>query len=134
MTSGNSNVAIGIEAGTYVYDGLTSNTNGNKSILIGRQSKVNADYKYNQIVIGYDAIGNGTNTVTLGNTSIIDTHLRAAVHREALSSDPDDPLSNYNVIWQSDGTGSGADGDIMMKIRNNNGTIKIVTLVDFSAI
>lgn len=52
----------------------------------------------------------------------------------ALSSDPDDPAAGYSVIWQSDGTGSGDDGDIMMKVTNSGGTTKTTTLIDFSAI
>jgi len=48
------------------------------------------------------------------------------------SSDPSDPGSNQAVQWVSDGTGSGAAGDVMMKI-NSGGTVKTVTLIDFSA-
>lgn len=48
------------------------------------------------------------------------------------SSDPSNPSEGMSVIWQSDGTGSGADGDIMIKI-TAGGTTKTVTLVDFSA-
>ena len=51
----------------------------------------------------------------------------------ARSSDPSDPATNSHVIWQSDGTGSGADGDILMKITDSGGTTKTATLVDFSA-
>ncbi len=49
-----------------------------------------------------------------------------------LSADPDDPAEGQNVTWQSDGTGSGDDGDIMMKI-TAGATTKTITLVDFSA-
>ncbi len=49
----------------------------------------------------------------------------------ALDSDPDDPIANSGVLWQSDGTGSGGSGDILMKI-NNGTSIKTVTIVDFS--
>ncbi|MFB6088986.1 MAG: DUF2793 domain-containing protein [Candidatus Aenigmatarchaeota archaeon] len=59
--------------------------------------------------------------------------INGAVTRRALSSDPSNPDNNSHVIWQSDGTGSGDDGDIMMKITDSGGTTKTVTLVDFSA-
>ncbi len=49
-----------------------------------------------------------------------------------LSADPPDPSEGQNVTWQSDGTGSGDDGDIMMKI-TAGATTKTITLVDFSA-
>jgi len=49
-----------------------------------------------------------------------------------LSSDPGDPGEGYSVMWMSDGTGSGDDGDIMIKI-TAGGTTKTITLVNFSA-
>lgn len=47
------------------------------------------------------------------------------------SSDPSAITGGY-VLWQSDGTGSGDDGDIMIRI-NDGSTTKTITLVDFSA-
>ena len=47
------------------------------------------------------------------------------------STDPDDPNEGRAVIWMSDGTGSGDDGDIMMKIAAGGAT-KTVILIDFS--
>jgi len=49
------------------------------------------------------------------------------------SADPSDPAEGQSVMWQSDGTGSGDDGDIMMKI-TAGGVTKTATLVDFSAV
>ena len=49
-------------------------------------------------------------------------------------SDPANPGNGESVIWQSDGTSSGDDGDILMKITDSSGTTKTTTLVDFSAI
>ena len=56
-----------------------------------------------------------------------------AITSHELSSDPADPIEGANVTWQSDGTGSGDDGDIMMKITAGAVT-KTTTLIDFSAI
>lgn len=53
-------------------------------------------------------------------------------HQEPLSSDPVDPVDGHSVQWVSDGTGSGGVGDVMMKI-NVGGTVKTITLVDYSA-
>lgn len=50
-----------------------------------------------------------------------------------LSADPGDPPEGHSVIWQSDGTGSGDDGDIMIKITAGAST-KTGTIVDFSAL
>lgn len=52
----------------------------------------------------------------------------------ALSADPADPANGLAVLWISDGTESGSDGDFMMKITDSGGTTKTATLVDFSAI
>jgi hypothetical protein len=65
---------------------------------------------------------------------ILDIRDILAITKSALSSDPDDPDTNNCVIWQSDGTGSGDDGDLMVKITDSNGTTKTGTLIDFSSL
>lgn len=50
----------------------------------------------------------------------------------ARSSDPADPTDGKSVIWLSDGTGSGDEGDMMIKITVGE-TTKTITLVDYSA-
>lgn len=47
------------------------------------------------------------------------------------SADPANPSAGNATIWVSDGTGSGAAGDVMSKI-NVAGTVKTVTLIDYS--
>ena len=51
-----------------------------------------------------------------------------------LAADPDDPDAGTHVIWQSDGTGTGDDGDIIMKITDSGGTTKTTTIVDYSTV
>ena len=46
--------------------------------------------------------------------------------------DPDNPSEGASVIWMSNGSGSGDDGDVMIKI-TAGGVTKTVTLVDFSS-
>lgn len=46
------------------------------SILIGADSKPKDNLDTNEIVIGYNAVGNGSNTATLGNDSIANTYLK----------------------------------------------------------
>jgi hypothetical protein len=48
------------------------------------------------------------------------------------AADPTDPAEGANIQWQSNGTGSGDDGDIMLKI-TAGGVTKTITLVDYSA-
>lgn len=48
-----------------------------------------------------------------------------------LSSDPGNPPEGEHVIWQSNGAGTGGDGDIMIKI-TAGGLTKTFTLVNFT--
>jgi hypothetical protein len=74
-TSGNYNVALGLNAGRYINGGSVANTITNNSIYIGIDTKALADNQTNQIVIGYGAVGNGSNTTVLGNTSTTQTQI-----------------------------------------------------------
>jgi hypothetical protein len=76
---GNFNSAVGSSAGAYITDGSTGNNNGSNSLFLGALTKAAADNQTNQIVIGYDATGLGSNTAVLGNASITTTALRGNV-------------------------------------------------------
>lgn len=60
-------------------------------------------------------------------------HVNGAITQNPLSADPPDPVAANSVQWVSDGTGSGDAGDVMMKI-NVGGSVKTVTLIDFSEV
>ena len=77
-TTGSDNVAIGLHAGRY-FIGLVNGVNPNQSIFIGREAKAQADNQTNQIVIGHQAQGIGSNTVVLGNNAIVTTALKGDV-------------------------------------------------------
>ena len=68
-TTGNGNTANGANAGRYITDGITENTITNNSVFIGASTRANADNQTNQIVIGHNAIGLGSNTTVIGNSS-----------------------------------------------------------------
>jgi hypothetical protein len=53
-----------------------------------------------------------------------------AIIENAISVDPDNPLSNKSIVWTSDGTGSGEDGDYMIKITNSLGETHIQSLLN----
>jgi hypothetical protein len=72
-TTGGNNVFIGRNAARYIANGSTSATVINNSIFIGLGTKPLADIQNNQIVIGYDATGLGSNTTVLGNSSTTTT-------------------------------------------------------------
>lgn len=58
--------------------------------------------------------------------------IEGAIRISERSSDPSDPAEGETVIWMSDGTGSGDDGDLMIKATAGS-TTKTGTLFDHSA-
>ena len=130
--SGPENVAIGKDALAGVSSGLNK-----RNVAIGyecAESIVNgAD---NGIYIGYqvykDGTGTADNALAIGTGSsviISSTDMTGGVLKitdvlalPARSSDPSDPPSGQCSVWLSDGTGSGADGDLMVKINNGSST------------
>jgi hypothetical protein len=101
-TTGNSNTANGREAGRFIADGTTANIISNNSVFLGAFTKALANNQTNQIVIGHNAIGAGSNTVTLGNTSIVKTILRGTLNAANL------PTSATGLVagdfWNDAGT------------------------------
>jgi hypothetical protein len=77
--TGSNNVCLGQNAARDFSGGINL-TLLNNSVIIGQDAKTNANNETNQIVIGHNAIGLGSNTATLGNTSIVDTVLRGRVN------------------------------------------------------
>ncbi|MCP2027478.1 hypothetical protein L1276_002635 [Flavobacterium sp. HSC-32F16] len=79
-TTGGENVCIGYNAGSYVNTVLTNpNSITNQSIFIGANTTSFSNNQTNQIVIGCNTMGAGSNTVTLGNSAITSTILRGEV-------------------------------------------------------
>lgn len=112
-----------------IHDGSTAGgikaiTEGTGTTDISNDLAVNTDKLTVASATGNTAIA-GTLDVT-GNTTV------TAILLTEKSADPDDPAEGKTVIWQSDGTGSGDDGDIMLKITAASVT-KTITLVDYSA-
>ena len=98
-TVGRNWIAQGTNAGRYTSTGNL--TVANNTIHIGYNSKSLADNATNEIVIGANAVGNGNNTVTLGDSVITGTYLR-----------------NPRIIGTlTDSTGSdGVDGQVLKKV------------------
>jgi hypothetical protein len=78
-TTGTGNTNNGKDAGRYLTDGTTPNINSTYSLFLGNDTRAFAASGNNEIVIGSTAIGAGSNTVTLGNTSITNTVLRGTI-------------------------------------------------------
>ena len=87
--------------------------------------------KYGQSIVGDLSVTGNLDTVTVsGDGPLLVFNL---LHLQEQSADPADPPEGMSIIWQSDGTGAGDDGDILMKI-TAGGSTKTATLVDFSGV
>jgi hypothetical protein len=96
--TGGKNTGIGAAAGYYIADGSTPNTTSDFSIYLGADTKASADNAQNEVVIGYNAIGNGSNTVTIGNSSITSNKLFGKViHADAVNADESATLGQINT-------------------------------------
>ena len=76
---GSNNTALGYSAGTTISGTTSGATNSNNSIFIGYDTRPSTGNNTNEIVIGYGATGNCSNTVTLGNDSVLRTYLKGSV-------------------------------------------------------
>lgn len=96
-TTGSGNVSLGYDSGSFNKDWGTM-TNNNYCVYIGYDSKGSASGNTNEIAIGFNVDGNGSNSVTLGNDSITKTILKGNVGLGTNS--PTQKLE----IYQSSGT------------------------------
>jgi hypothetical protein len=87
-TTGGSNAAVGYASGAYITGGVTANAITTNSVYIGNNTKALANNQTNQIVIGDNATGAGSNTVTLGHTTIVKTILRGTLNAANLPTSP----------------------------------------------
>ena len=97
-TTGNQNTALGSGAGGSIIGGL-SNTTPNNSVFIGFGTTANANNETNQIVIGHSAIGNGSNTATIGNDSTTDVYLKGITNSNGFKT----PNGTPNKALTADG-------------------------------
>ena len=85
-STGNYNTALGYCAGWTAGAGNIPLTNG-PNIYIGANARASSGGVENEIVIGTNTNGNGSNTVTIGNSSTTHTYLNGQLSCSGLSSD-----------------------------------------------
>ncbi len=73
--SADKNVAVGYRAGIFIANGSTQFTDGDSNVFIGSETKPAADDESNQIIIGANAIGKGSNTALIGDDNITDIYM-----------------------------------------------------------
>jgi hypothetical protein len=67
--TGQKSTSIGSRAGEFISGGSTSLITVNQGVFLGADTKALADNSTNEIVIGYNVTGKGSNTSTVNNTS-----------------------------------------------------------------
>jgi hypothetical protein len=100
-TTGYSNIAFGYDAGRRISGGGANQTS-NTSIYIGEDTRSSANGNTNEMVFGHTAIGQGSNTVTLGNSSITKTFLRG---NTMVNTTTDNGVDELQVNGSIQGTG-----------------------------
>ena len=134
ITTGNYDTALGYYAGTYIADGSTENKTTTKSVYLGAKTKALADGDTNEIVIGYDTTGFGSNTAAYGNSSITKHIFQAGnigigvtdfgtnaqkVIGIGLGQAPESSPADMVQVWGADLNGAGTCG---LKMRDELGT------------
>ncbi len=76
--TGSNNTAVGYDSGRKDSSGSANETSSN-SVYLGYDTRSSASGNTNEIVIGYSALGVGSNSVVLGNDSITTTMLKGNV-------------------------------------------------------
>jgi hypothetical protein len=127
VTTGANLAALGYNAGRYITGGVTANQTSGSSVYFGSETKAGADGNTNETVIGFDTTGSGSNTVTLGNTSVTDTYLRGNLQIEEVSA-PSTPASGSLAIYADSTTSlpmaKNDAGDVMQL---SNGVYKTIS-------
>lgn len=80
LTTGYRNTAVGYAAGRYATSGSVANQTSTLSLYMGYSSRSSADGNTNEVVIGANAVGNGSNTTTIGHTDVTKIYLRGDIY------------------------------------------------------
>jgi hypothetical protein len=79
LTTASNNTAIGVDAGSYFTTISNSNSTGSNGVYLGYRAWPSANGLSNEIVIGANSNGNGSNTTTIGNTSTQQSQIYGAL-------------------------------------------------------
>ena len=69
-TGQNDNTAVGTNAALYYSTGTDQLTQSSQGVYIGSDTRASANNISNEIAIGYGVVGGGSDTITLGNSSV----------------------------------------------------------------
>ena len=103
LVTGNNNLILGNSSGSQIANNsnLTSLSN---SVLMGSGTRISANGGTNEIVIGYNAVGNGSHTIQLGNTSITNVKTSGTITAGAITIPNTDGTSGQVLATNGSGT------------------------------
>jgi hypothetical protein len=107
VVNGLKNVAVGYNSGLNYGSGGDNCTASTNSIFIGYDSRPLANTQDNQIVIGYMGRGQGSNTITIGNSSISTLYVGATLYLNqavTTTSSPTFTTLSINAATDTDST------------------------------
>jgi hypothetical protein len=137
LTNTNNNTALGRNSGTFLADGATVNATPTQCIYVGSQARASTAGRTNETVIGYLLSGNGSNTVTIGNSDVTDNYFQGAMRIKSLYVDVKAKDADYTVLAaDSIINGTGGAGGITITLpaaASSTGRIITVTKVDAGA-
>jgi hypothetical protein len=102
--TGDNTTALGHAAGNYFGSGTGLVTSVNKGLYLGAFARSNANNQTNEIVIGADALGNGSNTIQLGNTAITNTKTSGTLTAGAVTYPNTHGTANQVLTTNGSGT------------------------------
>lgn len=109
-TTGNNNAVLGAFAGRHFGTNpsflVDKNTVMNNSVLIGSDARPLANNSNNEIVIGYNAVGKGPNTVQLGNSAISSVNTSGTIKAGAVTYPNTDGTNGQVLTTNGSGTAS----------------------------
>jgi hypothetical protein len=85
-------------------------TGSTASVFLGHNTRGNGNSQSNQIVIGDSAVGNGSNTTTIGNSSTTGTYLAGTA--TSILSVAGDTVRIVNDKTPANAGAAGTEGDI----------------------
>ena len=139
------NTAVGVEAAK--GSSTVANNTGNNLTAVGYQALLSNTSGSNNIAIGYqagDAITTGSTNLVIGHIidvdsatgsnqiNIGDRYFHDRIRLLERTSDPAKPAEGNMIVWLSDGTGLGDDGDVIIS-STAGGVTNYAILFDHSA-
>jgi hypothetical protein len=117
-TSGGSNTGIGHQSGVFLANGTTPMTAPSSCVFIGASTKGKLIDDSNAIVIGANAVSEGSNTTVIGTPNTVETHLAGKTITSGLDVAGDTVLTGSTTL-NGQVTLSEPQGDISMGIYGN---------------